>query len=79
MFSNAWSLATNRRGRRLGTRNNRSTSCDLPWAVSPGAGSAAMREWSHRRVLGARAAALPAKTPVVQGAPRSHLGPEQGS
>jgi transposase InsO family protein len=39
----------------------------VPGAVSPGAGSAAMREWSHRRVLGARAAALPGTFPVVPG------------
>jgi hypothetical protein len=47
--------------------------------VSPGDDLAAVRELSHRRLLGPCAAALPVEIRMVQGTPGSHLGPEQGS
>jgi hypothetical protein len=79
MYSNAWNLTTNWRGLRPPPRTNVQAdlmSRGLPWAASPGAGSAAIRELSHHGLLGARAAAFPAKIPMVQGTPESHLRSE---
>jgi hypothetical protein len=53
------------------------TSFDVPWVVSPGAGSAAIRELSQHGLLGVRATAFPAKIPMVQGTPESHLRSEK--
>jgi CubicO group peptidase (beta-lactamase class C family) len=42
----------------------------ISYSLSPGAGSAAIRELSHRGLLGTRAAALRAKIPLMQGPQR---------